>query len=109
MRERHLPDLTDEWVEETTEFDTVTDFEESLERRLGQQKLNASWEAYRTGLLNALIEEIELEVPDAIVRAEMDQLLHNFVNRLEQQDITLADYFEATGLSQDQMLSHHDI
>ncbi len=105
VRERHLPDLTDEWVEETTEFDTVADFKESLERRLGQQKLNASWEAYRTGLLNALIEEIELEVPDAIVRAEMDQLLHNFVNRLEQQDITLADYFEATGLTQDQMLA----
>lgn len=105
VREQTLPDLTDEWVSEQTEFDTIDIFKETLQRRLGQQKLNTSWEAYRTGLLNTLVEEVELEVPEGIVRGEMDQLLHNFVNRLEQQDITLPDYFEATGMTQEQMLS----
>jgi trigger factor len=105
VRVQILPDFTDEWVSEQTEFDSISEFKESLERRLGQQKLNTSWEAYRTGLLNALVEEIDIDVPEGIVRGEMDQLLHNFVARLEEQDITLPDYFEATGLSQEQMVA----
>lgn len=105
VRVQILPDLTDEWVSEQTEFDTISEFRESLERRLGQQKLNTSWEAYRTGLLNALVEEIDIDVPEGIVRGVMDQLLHNFVARLKEQDINLPDYFEATGLSQEQMVA----
>ena len=105
VRVQILPDLTDGWVSEHTEFDAISGLKESVERRLGQQKLNASWEAYRTGLLNALVEEIGIDVPKGIVRGEMDQLLHNFVARLEEQDITLPDYFEATGLSQEQMVA----
>lgn len=97
VREKKTPDLDDAWVEENTEFDTADAFMETLRRRLGQQKLDSSYDNYRRRLIDLLVEEVDLEVPDSIIRGEMDRLAHDFVHRLEGQDITLADYLQVTG------------
>jgi trigger factor len=55
--------------------------------------------------LETLVEQVEIDLPEAVVRAEMDEILHRFVHRLEEQEISLSDYFEATGISRDQFLS----
>lgn len=104
VREKRLPELTDEWVSGITEFDTVEDFLATLRRRLGQRKLESIHETYRRSLLDAVSGDVEVELPLGIVRAEMDELLHRFVHRLEEQDVTLDDYFEATGISREQFI-----
>jgi trigger factor len=54
--------------------------------------------------LSTLVEELEVELPEGLVRSEMDDQLHSFVHRLEDNELTLDDYFSATGLTQDQFL-----
>lgn len=105
VREKRLPELTDEWVSGVTEFDTVDGFMVTLRRRLGQRKLESIHETYRRSLLDAVSGDVEIEIPLGIVRAEMDELLHRFVHRLEEQDVTLDDYFEATGLEREQFIT----
>ena len=55
--------------------------------------------------LETLVEQVELDLPEAVVRAEMDEILHRFVHRLEDQQLTLGDYFQVTGISQEQFLA----
>jgi trigger factor len=105
VREKTLPDLTDEWVDENTEFDTVEEFTTTLSRRLGQRKLDAVYDTYRRALLDAVGESVEIDVPMAIVRSEMDEMLHRFMHRLEEQNVSMEDYFEITGMDQQQLVA----
>lgn len=104
VREKTLPELTDEWAEENTEFDTAAEFTETLERRLGQRKLDTSYDEFRRALIDLLVADIDIEVPQAIVRREMDRLLQDFSHRLSEQDVSIADYLQVTGQSEEQFV-----
>ena len=100
VKERVLPELTDEWVDDNTEFETVEELATELRDRLGDAKLRAVSREYSEKALSTLRDQIEVELPEAITRAEMDSQLHNFLHRLEDAELTLDDYFEASGIDQ---------
>ena len=105
VKERILPDLDDVWVDENTEFDTVDELMTELRDRLGDSKLQAVSREYTEKALSSLRDQIEIELPDALVRSEMDGHLHNFVHRLEETELTLDDYFETSGITQEAFLA----
>ena len=105
VKERILPDLTNEWVDENTEFETVDELSIELRDRLGDAKLRAVSREYSEKALSTLRDQIEVELPEAITRVEMDSQLHNFLHRLEESELTLDDYFQASGVNQDAFLA----
>jgi trigger factor len=48
--------------------------------------------------MKTLRDQLEVEIPEALIRAEMDNHLHRFVHRLEENELTLDDYFQASGI-----------
>src|SRR5690606_31712237 len=100
-----LPDLTDEWVDENTEYSTVEELRSSLRERMAEVKRAGIARRFADRALETLVEQVELDLPEAVVRAEMDEILHRFVHRLEDQQLTLGDYFQVTGISQEQSLA----
>lgn len=104
VKERILPELDDAWVDENTEFETVEELRAELEAQLGQAKLQAVSRQFAERALGTLVEQVEVELPEALVRSEMDDQLHRFVHRLEDSELTLDDYFAATNLTQEQFL-----
>lgn len=100
VKERVLPELDDGWVDENTEFETVDEMTSELRERLSGAKLEAVSRQYADRALSTLVDQVEVELPDALVRAEMDDLLHRFVHRLEDSQVTLDDYFRASGIEQ---------
>jgi trigger factor len=98
VKERILPDLTDEWVEENTEFETVGELTNELRGRLTDAKLQAVHRQFGELAMKTLRDQLDVELPEALVRAEMDNHLHRFVHRLEESELTLDDYFEASGI-----------
>ena len=104
VKERILPDLDDEWVDENTEFDTVEELHNKLSEQLSDAKLQAVSRQFSERALATLVDQVEFELPEALVRAEMDDLLHRFVHRLDDSDVTLDDYLESTGIDQQEFL-----
>jgi trigger factor len=104
VKERILPELDDAWVDENTEFETVEELRAELEAQLGQAKRQAVSRQFAERALGTLVEQVEVELPEALVRSEMDDQLHRFVHRLEDSELTLDDYFAATNLTQEQFL-----
>jgi trigger factor len=104
IKERILPELDDAWVDENTEFETVDEMRNQLEEQLNQMKVQAISRQFAERALNTLVDQVEVELPEGLIRSEMDDQLHTFVHRLEDSDLTLDDYFAATGLTQDQFL-----
>jgi len=56
---------------------------------------------FREEAIDELVDAIDLDIPEAIVRSEMDDLLHRFGHRLEQQGVEFGDYLQVTGQSQE--------
>src|SRR5690606_16461457 len=100
-----LPDLTDDWVDENTEYETVEELRESLRERMTEVKRAGAARRFTDRALETLVDQVDLELPQAVLRAEMDEILHRFLHRLEDQNLSLSDYFQATGMSQEQFLA----
>jgi len=105
VKERILPELTDEWVDENTEFDTVEELKNALDERLADAKLRSVSREYSDKALSTLRDQIEIDIPEGLIRAEMDRHLHDFLHRLEEAELKLEDYFAASGQSQEVFLA----
>ncbi|MDA9845717.1 trigger factor [Acidimicrobiia bacterium] len=101
VREKILPDLTDEWVSETTEFENVDSLKKELVLNIENVKKQQIASQYQGQLTNKLIEEVDMKLPEQLVIAEMDSILQNFLNELKQSNIQLEDYFKITGLTEE--------
>ena len=101
VREKILPELTDEWVSETTEFTDINELKSELEKNIENIKKQQVASQYQAGLTTKLIEEADIKLPEQLVIAEMDSILQNFMSELDQNNIKLEDYFKITGLTEE--------
>jgi trigger factor len=101
VKAKRLPELTDEWVSEVSEFETVDEMRAELSEQIRSIRLRGLRADFEERLLAELIEDTELELPDPLVDAEMDSVFHRFAHRLETQGIEIDRYLELTGQSQE--------
>src|SRR3954452_8144264 len=104
VKEMILPEVTDEWAGEASEFETVAELEDDLRKRMGMVKKVQANMAVRDEAVKAVAELVEDEVPDALVNGEMERRLHDLAHRLEAQGATIQQYLEATGQAQQQLV-----
>jgi trigger factor len=95
-----LPDVTDDWVSEVSEFDTVDELRADIRKRLELVGTVQAQMAARDKVLEAAADLVDVEIPDALVQQEMERRLHDLAHRLEAQGADIAKYLEATGQEQ---------
>ena len=101
VKEKVLPEVTDEWVSEQSEFETVAELREDTRKRLETvKKLQASL-AMRDEALKSLVQLVEDEAPEPLVSEEMERRARDLSHRLEHQGASIAQYFQATGVTED--------
>jgi len=106
VKVKKLPEATDEWAAESSEFDTVAELRADIQSRIGRVKLMQSQMAFRQKTIEAVAGLVsESEVPEVLVDAEVNERLHDLQHRLEAQKLGLAEYFQATGTSPDELLA----
>jgi trigger factor len=104
VKEMILPEVTDEWAGEASEFETVAELEADLRKRMGMVKKVQANMAVRDEAVKALAELVEDDVPEPLVNSEMERRLHDLAHRLEAQGATIQQYLEATGQGQNQLV-----
>jgi trigger factor len=96
-----LPEMTDDWVSEVSEFDALDALRADVRNRLELVgKLQAQM-AVRDKVLEVASDLVDVEAPDPLVSQEMERQLHDMAHKLEEQGATLPQYLEATGQPQD--------
>jgi trigger factor len=75
-----------------------------LRERLSEAKHQAVSRQFAERALSTLVDQVEVELPEGLVRAEMDEHLHRFLHRLKENELTLEDYFRVSGVDQDVFL-----
>lgn len=99
VKEKKLPELTDEWASEASEFETVDELRADVAKRMALVKRVQASMALRNATVDALIELVAEDPPASLVDAEVERQVHEMGHRLEQQGATINDYLEATGQS----------
>jgi trigger factor len=106
IKVKKLPEATDEWAAESSEFETVAELRADIEQRIARVKLVQTQMASREKALEALADLVaDDDVPEVLVDAEVNERLHDLQHRLEAQEINLADYLQATGTGPDDLLA----
>ena len=105
VKEKVLPDVTDEWAAEASEFSTVADLRADLAERMGRVRIVQGQMALREAALSALIELIDDdEVPEVMVDAEVQERIHDLGHRLEAQKLSIEQFLQATGQTGDDLI-----
>jgi trigger factor len=106
VKVKKLPEPTDEWAAESSEFSTVAELRADIEERITRVKLMQAQMALRQKAIEAVSGLVSDEnVPEVLVDAEVNERLHDLQHRLEAQKLGLPEYFQATGTSPDELLS----
>ena len=97
VKERELPELTDEFVGDVTDFETVDELRERIELNLRGLRVHNARAAFEERLIEQLIGDLDLDLPGDLVDAEVEARIRNLGRRLEQDSIEFTDYLEITG------------
>lgn len=99
IKEKQLPDLDDEFASEVSEFDTLVEYKEDIKSKLTAKKETEAKNAKEDAVMEAIIADASMEIPDAMIETQQKQLVEDFAKRIESQGLNMEQYFQFTGLS----------
>ncbi len=102
VKERELPDLDDEFAQLASEFDTVDELKASLRDQVGRLKRVQQAEQIRDAAIEALLEQVEVPLPEAVVQAQVDETVHNALHGLDHDEDRLAEALAEQGSSREE-------
>jgi trigger factor len=105
VREKVLPEVTDEWAAEASEFDTVAELRANYRVELEAVRRLEAAIGVRDKVLEAMVELVDDEVPEALVAPEMERRLQSLSHRLSHQGIDVARFLESVGDSQEEFVA----
>ncbi len=104
IRSKELPELNDEFASDAG-FDTVAEYREDIRKKLTDKK-EADEKAKREDeVVRAVIEDSEMELPEAMIETQQRQMVNEFAQRLQMQGMNMDQYLQYTGGSVDQMMA----
>ena len=105
LQEKQLPELDDDFAGEVSEeSDTVEQYREEIKKKLEDRKAAEAKNAKEDAVIDAIIEEAQMVIPDAMVETQQRQLLQDYAQRLQAQGLSMEQYMQYTGLTTAAML-----
>lgn len=102
IKERELPEPDDEFAQLASEFDTIEELRANLREQVGRVKRAQQAEQIRDATIDALLEQVEVPLPEAIVQAQVDSAVHNALHGFDHDEAKLAEALHEQGKSRQQ-------
>ena len=104
MQEKVLPEVTDEWALEAWELDSVEELRKDVRYQLEAVRKVENAFVMRGRVVEALVELVDEDAPEALVSGELDRRLRSLIQRVTKQGLDLGAWLEATGRSQEDVI-----
>lgn len=104
IKEKQLPELDDDFAQDVSEFDTLAEYKEDVKKKLTEKKEQDAKNAKEEAVLEKVIENAEMEIPEPMVEAQVRQMIEEFAGRIQQQGLSFEQYMQFTGLTPDKMI-----
>ena len=96
---KELPELDDEFAVDVSEFDTLAEYKEDIKKNLLEKKEKEAKFAKEDAVVDKIIEEATMEIPDAMIDTQTRQMAEEYAQRLQMQGLNLEQYFKFTGMN----------
>ena len=103
VKEKQEPALDDEFAKDVSEFDTLDEFKKDLGEKLKQRRQVQADQDFETAVVDALIEKLECDVPEAMVDYRADRMMDDYAARLQNSGIPMDDYLRIMGISREDL------
>ena len=100
---KELPELNDDFAKDVSEFDTLEEYKADIKKNLEEKKADAAKRSREDAAVEKAIENASMEIPDAMLETQVDQMLDDFARRIQAQGLSMEQYMQFTGATQDAM------
>lgn len=101
IKAKELPELDDDFVKDTTEFDTVDELKADIKKKLEDAEENRANSKVEGALFDQVIDNVEGEIPEIMFENRVDEMIQDMTQRLAPQGISLEMYLQYTGSDMD--------
>ena len=100
---REIPELNDDFVKDTTKFETVAEYRADVKKRLTDSAERRADNENKNNMIDAIVANASVDIPDCMIESELDYMLQDFEYRLGYMygGMKLDDYFKYTGSSRE--------
>ncbi|MCX5751825.1 MAG: hypothetical protein NT099_09225, partial [Candidatus Saganbacteria bacterium] len=103
LKKKELEDLSDDFVKKIGRSSTLAEFKEELKANLTKEKEMAVEGEIKDQLIEQLVAEAKIDIPQALVNRESEVILEEFERSLSQQGLTLDAFLKSTKKTRDML------
>lgn len=103
IKRKELPALDDEFAKDVSEFDTLEEYKEDLKKELAARKEQEAKGVKEAAVVDKVGDNAEVEIPEAMVDGEVQNMVRDFENRLRSQGMNLEMFLSFSGQTVDDL------
>ena len=104
IKEKELPKLDDEFAQDVSEFETLADYKADIKKNLTEKKKASAKREKERLAVAAAVEEAQMDIPEAMIKAQVNRMAEEFAQRLSQQGLSFEQYMQFTGATPEQFV-----
>ena len=105
IKVKELPELDDEFASDVSEEgETMEEYKAEVRGKLKERKEREAKEKKENQVVEQAVANAEIDLPEPMVDLQARQMADDFARRIMQQGMTLEQYFQFTGLSEEKMM-----
>jgi trigger factor len=104
IKVKELPELDDDFAQDVSKFDTLAEYKEDIQAKLAANKADAAKRAKEDAVIEKIIENASMEIPEAMIDTQARQLVDEFAQRIQSQGLSFEQYLQFTGMNLDTAL-----
>ena len=97
ITEKQLPEIDDDFAQDTTEFDSLEEYKADVRAKLEQSKEERAKSEMENVLVEKAVEGATMDIPDAMIDSQVEQMIDEFKQRVTYQGISFEQYLQFTG------------
>ena len=104
IKVKELPELDDDFAQDVSKFDTLAEYKEDVKAKLAANKADAAKRAKEDAVIEKIIENAQMDIPEAMIDTQARQLVDEFAQRIQAQGLSFEQYLQFTGMTLDTAL-----
>ncbi|WP_279194462.1 trigger factor [Holdemania massiliensis] len=103
IKAKVLPELNDDLAKDVNapNVETMEDLKALIRKNQEEQKQQNAENEATNKLISTVVDACEVEIPEIMIKNETDDMIQDYANRLQQQGISLQQFFQITGQSEE--------
>ena len=104
INEKQLPELDDDFAQDVSDFDTLAEYKDDLKKKIAERKESEAKAKKESEAIEKVVEAAKMDIPQAMIDTQVNRMLEDFAMRLQQQGLSVEQYFQYTGMTADKIM-----